>query len=263
MEPQNINEELFMPQKAKYLVGGREREDLIFKQLQNKLGLSKDFVYVDRGPDFVGSYEGGRLGVEITEIYESEIDRKCETDKEEIVYCAREKVLRSGIPPLHVCVRFAPCTIRIKGEVEKDQGGIKKVQRNSLAGKLFELVKNNYPVSGCSVELDYENGIPDEFDLIVINNMAGSKKHVWYVERVGVVVDNFSGKLQEIISLKAKKIVAYLKNCDKCWLVIVALGVSPSNFYEFSEDMEHVSYESPFEKVFFLYNNTFKELKVK
>ena len=82
---------------------------------------------------------------------------------------------------------------------------------------------------------------------------------------VGCAATNFSDQLQQIINSKTEKIATYLTKCDKCWLIVAALGVSPSNFYEIDEEMEQVCYESPFEKVSFMeaFSRTLKELKIK
>ncbi len=234
------------------LKSNREREELIFANLKDKFQLSSEFLHGD-SPDYVGSYKGERLGIEITEIYASERLRRFEVQKDQIVNCARKKAIEIGLPPLRVIVRFG---FKING--------IKKGRRNYLSDKLFELVKINCPKYGDRIELDYENDIPDEFDLIVIKNTGWSKIHIWYVERVGFVTDSFSDKLQQRIDSKAEKIESYLTKCDRCWLVIVGLGISPSNFYEIDKDMEPIIYKSPFEKVFFLeaFSKILKELKV-
>ena len=76
------------------------------------------------------------------------------------------------------------------------------------------------------------------------------------------VVTNFSDQLQQTINKKAKRLKEYLKKCDRCWLVIIALGTDGSSFYEYSKDMEKHSYDSPFEKVFFMeaFNKDLREL---
>jgi len=144
-------------------------------------------------------------------------------------------------------------------------GNIQNSDEAFLTDTLFDIVKNNYPETGGQVDLDYESGIPDSFWTILMYNQPGSKRHVWTVEEVGDVETNFPEQLQQIIDSKAEKISQYLTKCDRCWLIIAALGISGSNFFEISEDMEQNCYKSPFEKVFFMeaFSETLKELKIK
>jgi len=134
-----------------------------------------------------------------------------------------------------------------------------------LTNILFEIVKNNCPESGSQIDLDFESGIPDDFWAILIANIRGSKRHVWNSTEAGCVETSFCGQIQQIIDSKAKKISQYLTKCEKCWLIITALGVSGSNFYEIDEDMKKACYNSPFEKVFFMeaFSKTLQELKRK
>lgn len=81
----------------------------------------------------------------------------------------------------------------------------------------------------------------------------------------GDVETDFHEHLQNIINRKSKKYSKYLKKCNKCWLVIAALGLRASSFYEFVDEMKNYQYDSPFEKVFFLEatKKVLRELKVR
>jgi len=78
------------------------------------------------------------------------------------------------------------------------------------------------------------------------------RNHLWEFVEASFVVTDFSDQLQKKISRKAKRLKEYLKKCDRCWLVIAALGINGSSFYEYSENMKKASYDSLFEKVFFM-----------
>jgi hypothetical protein len=232
------------------LVISKKREDAIFGIFKDIYHLSGEFTHGD-SPDFVGSFDGHTIGIEITEIYSAESLREREVQKERIVDRACKKAIKAGLPPLHVSVIFT-------GDIQKGRGAY-------LTNMLFELVKNNCPECGGHADLDYESNIPSDFHAILISNIPGSKTHLWNETEVGFVDTNFSERLQQIINSKTEKIATYLTKCDKCWLIVAALGVSASNFYEIDEKMEHVCYESPFEKVFFMeaFSRTLKELKIK
>jgi hypothetical protein len=232
------------------LAKNKKREEVIFGIFRDRYCLSGEFTHTD-SPDFIGSHIGNVLGIEITEIYSEESLREYEIQKERIVTRAREKAVSAGLPPLHVAVLYTH--------------NIQKGREAYLTNMLFELVKNNCPEYGDHIDLDWENDIPSDFHAILIHSIHGSKKHFWNTTEAGCVDTNFSEQIQQRINSKSKKIQTYLTKCDKCWLIVTALGVSASNFYEIGEEMEQVRYESPFEKVFFMeaFSKTVKELKVK
>jgi hypothetical protein len=237
------------------LVNNQKREKVTFEIFREQYGLKGDFVH-DDSPDFLVTCDGSVLGIEITGIYctdkiNGKTLREHEVIKERIVYRACERAKEVGLPPLHVGVIFT--------------GNIQNKRETYLTNFLFEIVKNIYPESGRHISLDFESGIPDDFWAILISNIPSSKKHVWNSTEAGCVETSFSEQIQQIIDSKAKKISQYLTKCEKCWLIIAALGVSGSNFYEIDEDMEKVCYNSPFEKVFFMeaFNKSLKELNLK
>ncbi len=234
------------------LLNRKEREKVIFDVFRDKYGLTGEFIYGDN-PDFLVSENGNTLGIEVTEIYnpvkiEGKTLREHEVMKEMIVERARDKSMAIGLPPLHVNVSFA--------------GNIKNNRVAYLTEVLFEIVKNNCPEQGNLIEFGNEGSIPDDFLSIFISNIPGSKRHVWMPMEVGCVETNFSDQIQQRIDSKAKKLRQYYLKCDRCWLIIAALGVSASNFYEIGKDMEKFCYESPFEKVFF-FNEIFNELDIR
>ena len=232
------------------LAKNKKREEVIFGILRDRYCLSGEFIHGD-SPDFIGSYNGNVLGVEITEIYSEQSLREHEIQKERIVNRARKKAVAAGLPPLKVHVIFTH--------------DIQQGREADLTNLLFELVKNNCPEYGASVDLDWKNGIPSDFYVILIRSIPDSKNHFWDTAEAGCVDTNFSEQLQQRINSKSEKIQTYLTKCDKCWLIAAALGVSASNFFEVGEDMERVCYESSFEKVFFMevFSKTVTELKVK
>ena len=236
------------------IIGNKEREKHIFAIFRDKYGLSGEFVHGDN-PDFTGPFNENTLGVEITEIYrpsksKRKTIRESEIIKERIVSRSRDRANECGLPPLRVSVIFS--------------GNMKYSREAELTEALFEIVKNNCPESGNRIDLDFYSGISLDFTKIFISNWPGAKIPVWFAMESGFINTDFSDEIQQIIDSKAKKITQYLTKCEKCWLIIAALGVSASNFYEISEKMTKVFYRSPFEKVFFVqvFDKTMKELNI-
>jgi len=237
------------------LTSNKKREKAIFAIFHDRYGLNEKFVHGD-SPDFIGPFNGNILGVEITEIYSLDKSkgktlREHEVAKKRIIDRAREQAIEFGLPPLHVHVLFT-------GNVSNDK-------EPYLTESLFEIVKNNYPESHSKVRLDSKNEIAKDFYAILIYNIAGPKRHIWNTSEAGGVETNFSGQLQKIIDFKSKKMSQYLSKCNRCWLIIAALGVSASNFYEIGKNMAQTCYDSAFEKVFFIeaYNGTLQELSIR
>jgi len=154
------------------------------------------------------------------------------------VNTACQKAIDSKLPPLHVTVHFS--------------GTVKKKRERIVSEELFNIVEDNCPLEGNKVELDFNNSIPEEFHRVFVRNIPRCKKHFWQYIEASPIYNNFPDQLQKRITSKAEKLPEYLKHCKRCWPVIVALGLSGSSFYEFSDEMEKYCYESPFEKVFFL-----------
>ena len=112
-----------------------------------------------------------------------------------------------------------------------------------MTEQLFNMVKDNCPMAGNKVKLDYNNSIPNIFRAILVSNIPDYKKHLWQYMEASPIYNNFYDQLQGIITSKAEKLQEYLKRCNRCWLVIVALGLSGSSFYEFSDEMEKYCYK--------------------
>jgi hypothetical protein len=236
----------------------KEREAIYFQIFQKKYASFQKYDHTDN-PDFLIPFDNKTLGIEVTEIYKEEqvngINLKVdEAIKERVVYNACQKAIDFNLPPLHVSVLFS---VHFSGTVKKERERI-------VTEELFNIVKDNCPAEGNHVELDFNNSIPDEFHAIRVYNIPGCKKHFWNYTEAFFLYNSFSDQLQKIISSKAKKLPEYLKHCNRCWLVIVALGLSGSSFYEFSDEMEKYSYKSPFEKVFFLdvFSGNLRELRL-
>jgi len=230
-----------------------QREEVIFDIFRDKYGLV-GFYHRDN-PDFSGFYDGGVLGIEITELYSDEkiygkFLLEHEVTKGRIVNQARKKWRELGLPPLDVHVIFA--------------GDIPNKKESDLTKSLFKIVSDNCPKLGDQVSLSIDSDLPEGFGAVLIYKRQGLRKHFWNYGEACDVETDFSEQLQIRINEKAKKLPKYLKSCDKCWLIIAALGVSPSSSYEFDEEMGKICYRSPFEKVFFIevVSKTLKELNI-
>lgn len=79
------------------------------------------------------------------------------------------------------------------------------------------------------------------------------KAHRWKVIEPAHVMSTFLPELQDTINAKNKKIDEYLKNCDECWLLVVADRTKADQCYYLSPDeMKSHAFLSKFQKTFFL-----------
>ena len=232
----------------------RQREKFLFNIFQERYQTFKNFKHTDE-PDFLVSDNKETIGIEFTELYKQsgktgKKPREEEAIKERVLRNAEKMCVEEKIPFLQVGITFT--------------NGIDKNREKFITEELVKIIKNKYPSGHETVNIknSFGSNMPTEFYSIVITNIAGAKRHFWDSIEASFVVRNFSNQLQDIIDRKAKRLNDYLKNCDRCWLVIAALGSNGSSFYEYSEDMEKFSYHSPFEKVFFIeaFNKDLKEL---
>ena len=67
-------------------------------------------------------------------------------------------------------------------------------------------------------------------------------------------------KMQDRIDEKNQRYEEYLKNCDKCWLLIVVNIFKNSQSFDIHDRVDH-KFESKFERVFILDASHRKELK--
>lgn len=236
------------------LVDNNKREQLHFEIFRDRYGLDGKYEHGDC-PDYTGSFDGGVLGIEFTELYRQEKTagmkpREHEMARFRIVEKACQKAIQAGLPPLHVYVHFA-------GNVAKEREGY-------LINSLFWLVANHIPEPQGVVSLDYKDGVPDDINAITIANIPGPKTQTWISPECGFVDNDFAEQLQEALDSKDVKLKQYLTKCDQCWLVVVTLGLCASSLYEFGEKMTNTIFRSSFEKVFFMEVNSevLQELKI-
>jgi hypothetical protein len=227
------------------LIDGKKREKLFLELLDEKHGPFPESEHAD-SPDFLIAYPDHVLGIECTEIYsENEVNgiplKQHESIKNRIVEKAKLIAIEQELPPIHVSIFF--------------DGTIGKHREKNITSELLQTVKDNCPPEGQKVELggiESSHLLSNELRRLLISNIPGPQIHHWHVVDSGWVQTNFSEQVQAKIDSKSEKLNNYLNQCDKCWLIIAAVGYGPSSFYEPSEEMLKHIYNSPFERVFFM-----------
>src|ERR1035437_10723840 len=108
------------------------------------------------------------------------------------------------------------------------------------------------PAEGKSVQLEYRINQPIEVDLININRVHPVDRHQWTCPEMGVVQTDAIALLEEAIKKKTKRLSDCLRNCDECWLLIVAPSFNPSGMIHSDTDSLSHTYASPFGRTYFL-----------
>jgi hypothetical protein len=239
----------------------KEQERIFALALLSKLNVSHLDLKEFEEPDFLFNLNEIKHGLEVTRIFQSYKKgtippRAQESEKKLIVNDAWNKFIsEGGSKNMDVSVHF--------GKYPE----IKKSERSLFVGKLLQIIRDNIPITDNTIwlhndfeDLDY---FPEQFSHIRISNFSFLKNGLWRVPQGGFVQKNFSQELQNILDNKNKKIKAYLNNCEKCWLLIVADSNFSSAF--FNPDIETINqnYTSQFDKSFCMWEwyGDFFELK--
>ena len=226
----------------------KEQERIFATTLLSKLNMDHLPLQDFEEPDFLFNLNGIKYGLEVTRIFQSYIDgmippRAQESEKKLIVREVWEKFKsEGGSKKIDVSIHF--------GKYPE----IKKSERSYFVEKLLHIIKDNIPLTDNTIWLhnDFQNVdyFPELFSHIRISYYSFLKKGLWGVPQFGYVQTNLIKEIQNILDNKNMRIKAYLKNCEKCWLLIVA----DSNFSSanFDPDIETINqkYNSHFERSF-------------
>ncbi len=197
-------------------------------------------------PDFLIVTETQRkIGIELTQVFKTDGETKSsqqsiEATKIEIMVAARMYSECFNLPPAHVSLFFSL------------RRPLKAKARQEIARRVAQVVHDNMPAEGKSVQLEYRINQPSEVDLITINRVHPVDHHQWTCPEMGVVQTDAIALFEKAIKKKAKRLGDCLQNCDECWLLIVAPSFKPSGtIHPDKHSFSHI-YASPFRRTYFL-----------
>jgi|GEM_PF-6779758 len=96
--------------------------------------------------------------------------------------------------------------------------------------------------------------LPEPFQNANIVILPENMKSRWQCSGAGFALLDCRKRIQEAIKEKTKKYHLYLKNCNRCWLLITT-PTKPSGFIHPDEKSREHIYNSPFERTYFLDSN--------
>ena len=206
----------------------------------------------DKEPDFLIKYPDETLGIELTEPYRPKAKGQivCPAKREgslrKVVEDAQIIYEKKSVPTLYVNVFFNPTTENIR---------IKTSQLRQLSKTLAELIEvwnKNNPSSSSDI-LRPGSKIP-EISHIAITRITSCDKISWTKEGAFWNKTDCISDLQKRINEKNEKYEEYRKNCDDCWLLMVANKWNPAQGFDvdFSDKVTDHTYQSKFSKTFYL-----------
>jgi hypothetical protein len=200
-------------------------------------------------PDFVVIANKKRIGIEVARIYKTDgSDKKSlqaiEATKEAITIAAKCYAESWRLSPAYVALFFNLREPANKRSVE------------NIALNVARVVRENMPPEGKSIEVDYargrRQGQPREVDLIWISRSYPYEHHEWDWPEAGFVKSDAIQLFEERIREKSAKLSDYLRECDECWLLIVAPSFKPSGMIHPDAHSFSYRYNSPFSRTYFL-----------
>jgi hypothetical protein len=207
-------------------------------------------------PDFlVLTATGRKIGIEHTQVFkkagtDETAEQPDEATKDFIKTAAKQHAEFLGLPPAHVTLFFNPQYLRrTTGDKRRF---FTKAEKQSIAERIAVFVGTQMPAEGGSIECDWRPEQPRQVDLIHINRVHPVDRHIWRCPEFNAIQYDAIERLQDAITKKSKRYDACLRECDECWLLIVANSfLSSGNIHPDAASLSHV-YTSPFSQTYFL-----------
>jgi hypothetical protein len=207
-------------------------------------------------PDFVViTPTGKKIGIEHTQVFKKSgtdetAEQPDEATKDFITTATKRHAECLGLPPAHVSLFFNPQYLRRTTGAKRRF--LTKAEKQSIAESIAVFVGTHMPAQGCSVECDWRPGQPRQVDLIQINRIYPVDRHIWRRPEYNTIQYNAIERFQDAITKKNKMYAACLRECDECWLLVVADSFQDSgNIHPDATSLSHV-YTSPFSRIYFL-----------
>lgn len=232
-----------------------ERSHLV-RFLESLAGAPAGFREFGDRPDLVvHSYMGHRIGIEHTQLFQTDaahgtrFPKEVESLESRCVEEARTLFEEQGGPPLYVYVYF-------------NERPIRKTDLRVIAERLATVVARIAPtapgaqreVEAWSYNRTARETIPDQVEeLWIIKPSRGDSVSLWGVPRGGAVPELTRERIQEVIDGKGAKLAAYRRACDEVWLVLVADGCSPATDLRLPPNFTE-AFTFAFERVFYFHS---------
>lgn len=202
-------------------------------------------------PDFIFRNGGQLIGIEHTEIFETE--SKLKGTQRQIIERAQDICSEQGIPPLSVLVNFNDFYDPYPEKAYPKNG---EAAVNQLVETICSNLAEIEASDGPPVRLKPKGPFTGISGIWAQPGKARGRQwlseHRWGLNgETGWVTVGFISELQSAIDGKNAKINTYLQHCDECWLLIVADRSKADQKYKFTDEMKHHCFKSSFHRTFF------------
>ncbi len=225
----------------------KQRERFLLSHFVEVAQLQAAIVEETEAPDFIVRFENRRIGVELTDIFIShEVAGNSaqvqESISQRIVARARNLYEAAGMQPAHVSVGFSPGY------------NLRDLHRDQTAEALAIFVKRLNLSDGQAVAFGPEQlcGIlPHHLSFVHALGVPSPAMAHWSVARAGWVAPLTVEALQSRIDEKALRLPEYQGAIAETWLLIVAEGRQPSQFFDMRSLLDPRRIRSPFARTYF------------
>lgn len=200
-------------------------------------------------PDFLIHGDDSIIGIELTELHRETQDgvkpqQALEAMRHRVVARAQELYSAKGLPPVKVSVFM------------RDNHDIRKDHVQSLAEALCQLVERNLPNPNSSrrEEYDWVNRahFPEPIIEVSVHRLDVITKTFFSVPGATWVSTLSNSDIARVVGPKELKLPAYLKKCNRAWLVINADIGPMSTWFEFDASAPLLPLKSKFERILIL-----------
>ena len=219
---------------------------------QNLPDFPDGMICVGEAPDFLVNTGHGYVGIEHTQWFRESDNpngspvRARESTEDKVLRLASSRHEARGLPPVLVYVLWT----------HRDRPSVSRVPK--LANELTDLVEACLPEQGGEVTIKHPHSawgsLPPEVSYIFVRHNKVSTMNLWAPVRGASVPTLRPLDLHKRIEEKEDKVTSYRQKCSQVWLLIVANAFEPSTFGELAPEIEAFSFETSFDRVFFLHH---------
>jgi hypothetical protein len=226
----------------------KQHERFVLKQFFRAANLDGEIVD-DRSeaPDFIVKLGHELVGIEITELFvtggsDAKNLQAQESLAHRIVSKAKRLYQSSGGAHAHVSVHFAP------------RADLRSLNRDETAAALSAFVKaQTFAVNELlQWHQDYVSKVlPDAITYVQVLGVPENRMAHWTVPKAGWVVPLTETVLQARIDEKAALLPTYARRVPTNWLLLVADGGQPSQFFDGPSAETASTVSTPFARTFY------------
>ena len=238
----------------------KEKERYYLEKILPQIIDGKYSIKEFERPDFLIEHQGTITGIEVTEIHNPKGDRDSYSPSEKhgalskFVSQAKNEFIKRNPTPLNVNIGFARNV------------NLKNSKRNCVCRAVVErIIESISNISGNEYErIIINTDIPPEIRNIQVYYRPNISDSIWYTAEGTFLPNETAEHVQEIINKKNRKVVSYLKNCDRICLLLLE-GLPPVSWFDSFEEVYASEFTSEFDAIFTyrIIKNEIEELRKK